>query len=95
MTDGSWRDFSGSNYIPMLLEEREKLKTEISKRERRLKTVNNTIKELLGDATAADCPGWHMEIRTRYRPQYTVSAQTIKSLIAERVPEDEETNDEE
>ena len=79
------RDLTGSNVVPLLLEERDQIKILLNNAERRLKEINETLKTAMGDADVASLPGWWLEIKRHHRREYTVPAQDVKALYVKRL----------
>lgn len=77
-------DLRGDNRLPMLLDERERLRAELSVTSARLKEVDDEVKEKLGDAQQMVTDGW-MVYRTLYtRKAYTVPAVDMQRISAKR-----------
>ena len=83
-------DLSNDNRVVVLLEDRERIKRRLAKLNREYKQVNDELKEKMGNADTASTNDWDMEIRSYLRREYTVPAQTIKSLIVNRKPADDD-----
>jgi predicted phage-related endonuclease len=78
--DGSYRDLSADNELPLLLEERHALKATTSSADKRLKEIDVTIKERIGPASTAWLPGWQLSWKAQERKEFTVPAATIRVL---------------
>jgi predicted phage-related endonuclease len=79
-------DLSGNNLVRLLLEERRQLKKMIDQLEqgqKRWKEINDSLKEMMGEATVATLPGWRLEIKTQKRREYTIPAQEVKRLFVQ------------
>jgi len=88
MSDDDHRDLSDDNLLPILLQEREQLKSLTDNAERRLKEINAEIKHRLRGARSARLPGWSIDYVTFQRRQYTVPKQEIGMLYIKRVSEE-------
>jgi predicted phage-related endonuclease len=80
LDDGSYRDLSADNELPLLLEERHALKATTSSADKRLKEIDVTIKERIGPASTAWLPGWQLSWKAQERKEFTVPAATIRVL---------------
>lgn len=88
--DGSHRDLSSDNALPMLLPERAQLKADISRAEARLKEIDYEIKNRVGPARTAWLPGWSIGYATQHRKEAVIPAKDIRAL---RIKETMETTD--
>lgn len=79
------RDFSSSNAMVVLVENRERVKQEIADKQKEFAEINDAIKELMDDAGIGTIPGWQIRWLTHHRKEYTVRAMDIKSLTIRRV----------
>lgn len=78
-------DLSADNRLPEVLLERAALKAEIERDEARLKALDAEIKDKIGDAEAAELPGWRITWKEQTRKEYTVPAATYRVLrVTER-----------
>jgi predicted phage-related endonuclease len=80
LDDGSYRDLSADNELPLLLEERHALKATTSSADKRLKEIDVTIKERIGPASTAWLPGWQLSWKAQERKEFTTPAATIRVL---------------
>lgn len=80
LDDGSHRDLSSDNLLPVLLPERERLKAEVATAERRLKEIDYELKNRIGAARTAWLPGWSLSYATQHRSEFTVPAKDIRTL---------------
>lgn len=81
------KDLSGSNYIPEILERRERLIPWINLLkglEREKIEIDRELRDLMGDSLMGTLPGWEIEIKHKPRSGYTVEPTIIKTLIIRR-----------
>jgi predicted phage-related endonuclease len=88
LDDGSYKDLSGVNDIREALEERLRLKAEISQLSQRLGECEYRIKNTIGPASTAWLPGWNITFRRTLRREYTVPAAEIRTLRIKRIAEE-------
>jgi predicted phage-related endonuclease len=93
LDDGSYRDLSGDNELPVLLDERANLKATVSAADKRLKEIDYTIKNCLGPASTAWLPGWDISFKAQERKEFTVAAATIRVLRVKATKEIEDAQD--
>lgn len=84
LDDGSHKDLSSDNMLPGLLDEREALKAETSAAEKRLKEIDYEIRNRIGSARTAYCPGWMLKFPTFHRKEHTVAAGDYRRLTISR-----------
>lgn len=87
LDDGSHRDLSGSNELPELLDERERLKGEASAAEKRVKLIDADIKAAIGAARTAYVPGWSLSLPVVNVKEHLVAASQYRRLNIKRVSE--------
>jgi hypothetical protein len=75
------RDFTGNNLVMSLLQERRQLKERLKRDTKRLKAINDKLKEAMEDAITASLPGWRLEIKIQNRKEYVIPAQVWKLLF--------------
>jgi hypothetical protein len=80
LDDGSYRDLSADNELPLLLEERQALKATTGIADKRLKEIDLTIKERIGPASTAWLPGWQLSFKSQNRREVLIPATTIRVL---------------
>lgn len=90
LDDGSSVDLSGDNALPGLLEEREMLRQSASAEEKRIKEIDDAIKEKIGAAARGWLPGWSITYGTHHRKEVTIAAKDIRTLRIRRAREEEE-----
>ncbi|HYJ44056.1 MAG TPA: YqaJ viral recombinase family protein [Xanthobacteraceae bacterium] len=87
--DGSHIDLSADNELPSLLEDRAALKATVSDADKRLKAIDDTIRERVGAARTAWLPGWLIRLGTIEARAYTVPARSYRRLDVRPTREDE------
>jgi hypothetical protein len=92
VSDGSHRDFSGDNEIVSLLAERAELVPVRRDAEKRLDEIDGAIKERLGPASTAWCPGWSLTFKPQTRKETTLPERTFRVLRV-RATEEQEAPD--
>jgi predicted phage-related endonuclease len=90
--DGSYRDFSTDNELPLLLEERRALKATTSNVDKRVKEIDYIVKNRMGPASTAWLPGWQLTFKAQERKEFTVPAAMIRVLRI-RATADQESDD--
>jgi len=80
LDDGSYRDLSGDNELPPLLDERAALKATTSGAEKRLKEIDYVIKNRMGTAARGWLPGWNISFATQHRREVLIPAKDIRTL---------------
>jgi predicted phage-related endonuclease len=90
LDDGSYRDFSDDNELPLLLEERHALKATTSIAEKRLKEIDYIVKNRMGPASTAWLPGWQLSFKAQERKEFTVPAATIRVLRVKATADQED-----
>lgn len=73
-------DLSGDNMLPVILAERAELKARMKADEARVSAIDTEIKAKLGDAEAADLPGWKLTWKTQTRAEKLVPASEFRVL---------------
>jgi len=89
VSDGSHRDFSGDNEIMSLLAERAELVPVRRDAEKRLDEIDGAIKERLGPASTAWCPGWQISFKAQTRKETVLPERTFRVLRVRAVDEQE------
>jgi len=89
VSDGSHRDFSGDNELMALLPERADLVAQRYAAEKRLAQIDDTIKERLGPASTAWCPGWSLTFKSQTRKETVLPERTFRVLRVRAVSEDD------
>jgi predicted phage-related endonuclease len=89
VSDGSHRDFSGDNEIVSLLAERAELVPVRRDAEKRLDEIDGAIKERLGPASTAWCPGWSLTFKPQTRKETTLPERTFRVLRVRAIEEQE------
>jgi len=74
--NGETIDLSADNELPGLLAERVTLKASM----KRLAEIDTAIKAKVGEAKTALASGWRISYATHERKEYTVPAQTVRTL---------------
>jgi predicted phage-related endonuclease len=92
VSDGSHRDFSGDNEIVALLAERAALMPVRRDAEKRIDDIDGAIKERLGPASTAWCPGWSLTFKSQTRKETVLPERTFRVLRV-RAVDDQETPD--
>jgi hypothetical protein len=92
LDDGSYRDLSQDNELPLLLEERAALKGVSGNAERRLKEIDYAIKTRMGAASTAWLPGWQLSFKAQQRREVLIPAATFRVLRV-KATRDQETDD--
>jgi predicted phage-related endonuclease len=92
VSDGSHRDFSGDNEIVSLLAERAELVPVRRDAEKRLDEIDGAIKERLGPASTAWCPGWSLTFKPQTRKESVLPERTFRVLRV-RATEEQEAPD--
>lgn len=85
--DGSYRDLSSDNMLPLLLPEREQLKADLGRATARLKEIDYEITHRIGPARTAWLPGWTLKYPTIARKEYAVKAGSYRRLDVQRTEE--------
>jgi len=78
--DGSHIDLSQWNDLPGMLEDRAALKATAGECDKRLKAIDDTIRERIGAARTAWLPGWLIRYPTIEAKAYTVPARSYRRL---------------
>ena len=89
VSDGSHRDFSGDNEIMSLLAERAELVPVRRHAEKRLDEIDGAIKERLGPASSAWCPGYSLTFKPQTRRAVTIPEKTFRVLRVRAVSDDD------
>jgi predicted phage-related endonuclease len=92
VSDGSHRDFSGDNEMLSLLTERAELVPVRRDAEKRLDEIDGAIKERLGPASTAWCPGWSLTFKPQTRKETVLPERTFRVLRVRAVDEQESTD---
>ena len=92
VSDGSHRDFSGDNELMALLPERADLVAQRYAAEKRLAQIDDTIKERLGPASTAWCPGWSLTFKSQTRKETVLPERSFRVLRVRAVSELENTD---
>jgi predicted phage-related endonuclease len=80
-TKGRELDVNGDNALPMLLDERVTLQSQIKACESRVDEIDTELKFKMGDAEIiTGLPGWRVTFKSTDRAGYTVAPKTIRSL---------------
>ena len=87
--DGSHIDLSADNLLPSLLEDRAALKATVGECDKRLKAIDDTIRERVGAARSAWLPGWLIRLPTIEAKAYSVPARSYRRLDVRPTKEDE------
>lgn len=77
-------DLRGDNRLPVLLDERERLKVELKRTQDQLKELDTELRDKLGDAQQMVTDGWMVSQSTYIRNEYTVPASTMHRLTVKR-----------
>lgn len=93
VSDGSHRDFSGDNEMLSLLAERAELVPVRRDAEKRLDAIDGIIKERLGPASTAWCPGWSLTFKPQTRKETVLPERTFRVLRVRAAVEQEATTD--
>jgi len=80
MDDGSHVDLSADNELPGMLEDRAALKATVGECDKRLKAIDDTIRERVGAARSAWLPGWLIRLPTIEAKAYSVPARSYRRL---------------
>ena len=88
VSDGSHRDFSGDNEIVALLAERAELVPVRRDAQQRLDQIDAIIKDRLGPASTAWCPGWGVTFLPQTRRAVTIPEKTFRVLRVRAVSDD-------
>ena len=88
VSDGSHRDFSGDNEIVALLAERAELMPVRRDAEKRLDEIDGAIKERLGPASTAWCPGWSLTFKSQTRRETVLPEKQFRVLRVRAVSDD-------
>ena len=80
LDDGSYRDLSGHDEIRGMLEERRRLKAEMSPLSARLGEIDYCLKNTIGPASTAWLPGWSITFRRHHRAEFIIPARDIRVL---------------
>jgi predicted phage-related endonuclease len=94
LDDGSYRDLSDDNLLPLILPERAALKAEVSAAEKRLKDIDYEIKNRVGPARTAWCEGWNISFATQHRKEVLLPARDIRVLRVKPTAEEDTDADE-
>jgi predicted phage-related endonuclease len=89
VSDGSHRDFSGDNELMSLLAERAELVPVRRDAEKRIDEIDGAIKERLGPASTAWCPGWSLTFKSQTRKETVLPERTFRVLRVRAVDEQE------
>jgi len=92
VSDGSHRDFSGDNEMLSLLAERADLVPVRRDAEKRLDEIDYIIKNRLGPASTAWCPGWSLTFKSQTRKETVLPERTFRVLRIRAVDEQETTD---
>jgi hypothetical protein len=88
VSDGSHRDFSDDNELMALLPERAELLTFRRDTEKRLDSIDASIKARMGAASTAWLPGWSLTYRDQTRKETVLPAKTFRVLRVRAVSDD-------
>lgn len=80
LDDGSHIDLSADNELPGMLEDRAALKATVGECDKRLKLIDDTIRERVGAARSAWLPGWLIRLPTIEAKAYSVPARSYRRL---------------
>jgi hypothetical protein len=89
LDDGSYVDLSDNNYLCAALPEREHWKAEIAAAEKRVKQVDEALKEALGPASTGWVPGFNITFRSQHRRETVIPARDIRVLRVRAAAEEE------
>lgn len=78
--DGTHRDLSNDNLLPVILPERVELKATVSAAEKRLKEIDYEIKNRLGPARTGWLPGWSLSYPKQSRKETIIPASQYRTL---------------
>jgi len=92
VSDGSHRDFSGDNEMLSLLAERADLVPVRRDAEKRLDEIDYIIKNRLGPASTAWCPGWSLTFKSQTRKETVLPERTFRVLRVRAVDDQEATD---
>jgi predicted phage-related endonuclease len=92
VSDGSHKDFSGDNELMALLPERADLVARRRDAEKRLDEIDYIIKNRLGPASTAWCPGWSLTFKSQTRKETVLPERTFRVLRVRAVDEQEATD---
>lgn len=73
-------DLTGDNHLPVLLAERETVKSRIKVDEARCKKIETEIKFKMGDAEIATVDGFTISLKTQHRKGYEVKPTSFRKL---------------
>jgi predicted phage-related endonuclease len=90
LDDGSHKDLSGDNELPVRLHERRALKEQISTAERRVKEIELDIKDRIGPASTAWLPGWSLSFKAQRRKETVIPASEFRVLRVKEIAEEVE-----
>jgi putative phage-type endonuclease len=86
---GSVLDLGGDNRLAEILPEREFLKDRIDGDKKQVDALDAEIKDKLGDAEAAELPGWRISLKQEQHREYTVPASSRRVLRVKQLKEKE------
>jgi len=89
VSDGSHKDFSDDNELPGLLAARADLMIARRGAEVQLDQIDATIKDRMGAASTAWCPGWSLTFKAQTRRETVLPERTFRVLRIRAVDEQE------
>jgi predicted phage-related endonuclease len=87
---GKTIDLSTDNRLARILPQREELKDTIDGARKELEALDAEVKFKLGDAEAAELPGWRLTWKEEYRKAYTVEESTRRVLRVKQIEQKEQ-----
>jgi putative phage-type endonuclease len=87
---GKALDLSGDNRLAKILPQREDLKDTIDGARKELEALDAEVKFKIGDAEAAELPGWRLTWKAEHRNEYTVAASDRRVLRVKQIEEKEQ-----
>lgn len=77
-------DLRGDNRLPVLLDERERLRAELSALQASLKELDTELRAKLGDAKQMVTAGWLVSQTVYTRKEFTMPAATMRRISVRR-----------
>jgi len=78
--NGGEIDLSADNMLPIILEERERLKAEIKANGERCDEIDAEVRAKVGEAQVGRMPGWKITLKTQHTKAYTVKERTTRPI---------------